>query len=90
MYAGVSILLQAIDLAKGDTTPAVLRKALHTGKFKTPWGHVSFNNGQVGIGNTYILKVVKEGNQYTRTDVYKYENVLRDEPAKDKDAAPKM
>jgi branched-chain amino acid transport system substrate-binding protein len=90
MYAGTSILLQAIDLAKGDTTPAVLRKALHTGKFKTQWGQVSFNNGQVGIGNTYILKVVKEGNQYGRTDVYKYENVLRDEPAKDKDAAPKM
>jgi ABC-type branched-subunit amino acid transport system substrate-binding protein len=90
MYAATSILLQAIDQAKGDTTPAVFRKALHTGKFKTPWGQVSFNNGQVGIGNTYILKVVKEGNNYTRTDVYKYENVLRNEPAKDKDAAPKM
>lgn len=90
MYAATSILLQAIEAAKGDTTPAVLRKALHTGKFKTPWGPVSFNNGQVGVGNTYILKVVKDGNTYTRTDVYKFENVLRNEPAKAKDAAPKM
>jgi branched-chain amino acid transport system substrate-binding protein len=90
MYAGVSILLQAIDFAKGDTTPAAFRKALHTGKFKTPWGPVSFNNGQTGIGNTFILKVVKEGNNYGRTDVYKYENVLRNEPASAKDAAPKM
>jgi branched-chain amino acid transport system substrate-binding protein len=90
MYAATSIVLQAVDFAKGDTTPAALRKALHTGKFKTPWGPVSFNNGQVGIGNTYILKVVKEGDNYTRTDVFKYENVLRNEPAKDKDAAPKM
>jgi branched-chain amino acid transport system substrate-binding protein len=90
MYAATSILLQAVESTKGDTTPAVLRKALHTGKFKTPWGQVSFNNGQVGIGNTYILKVVKEGNNYGRTDVHKYENVLRNEPANAKDAAPKM
>ena len=90
MYAATSILLQAIDMAKGDTTPAAFQRALHTGKFKTPWGQVSFNNGQTGIGNTYILKVVKEGNNYTRTDVYTYKDVLRNEPAKDKDAAPKM
>jgi hypothetical protein len=51
---------------------------------------VAFNNGQTGIGNTYILKVVKEGNNYTRTAVHTYENVLRNEPAKDADAAPKM
>lgn len=90
MYAATSIALQAIESAKGDTTPAVLRKAFHTGKFKTPWGPVTFNNGQVGIGNTSILKVVKEGNTYTRTDVHTYPNVLRNEPANAKDAAPKM
>jgi ABC-type branched-subunit amino acid transport system substrate-binding protein len=90
MYAATSIALQAIEQAKGDTTPAVLRKAFHTGKFKTPWGPVTFNNGQVGIGNTSILKVVKEGTAYTRTDVHTYQNVLRNEPANAKDAAPKM
>ena len=90
MYVSTSIFLQAVDSTKGDTTPAVLRKALHTGKFKTPWGQVSFNNGQVGIGNEYILKIVKDGTTYTRTDVYKFENVLRNEPASAKDAAPKM
>jgi len=90
MYAGTSILLQAIELAKGDTTPAVLREALKKGKFKTPWGPVSFSAGRVGTGNAYVMKVVKEGNTYTRTDVYKYENVVRDEPANVKDAAPKM
>jgi ABC-type branched-subunit amino acid transport system substrate-binding protein len=90
MYVATSILLQAIDASKGDTTPAVLRKALHTGKFKTPWGPVTFNNSQVGTGDTYILKVVKEGNTYIRRDVYKFPNVLRNEPPNAKDAAPKM
>ena len=82
MYSAVTILLQAIESTKGDTTPAVLRKALHNGKFKTPWGQVSFNDGRVGIGNAYIMKVVKDGNTYIRTDVHKYENVVRNEPAK--------
>ena len=90
MYSAVTILLQAIQSTKGDTTPAVFRKALKKGKFKTPWGPVSFSDGRVGIGNAYIMKVVKDGNTYTRTDVYTYENVLRDEPTKAKDAAPKM
>ncbi|MBW1803247.1 MAG: ABC transporter substrate-binding protein [Deltaproteobacteria bacterium] len=90
MYSAVSILLQAIQSTKGDTTPAVLRSALKKGKFKTPWGPVSFNKDRVGIGNAYIMKVVKEGNSYSRTDAYKYENVARDEPAEAKNAAPKM
>jgi len=90
MYVGTSIFLQAIDSTKGDTTPVVLRKALHAGKFKTPWSPVSFNNGQAGIGNEYILKIVKEGTTYTRTDIYKYQNVLRNEPASARDVAPKM
>ena len=90
MYSAVTIMLQAIESTKGDTTPAILRAALKKGKFKTPWGPVSFSDGRVGTGNTYILKAVKDGNTYTRTDVYKYENVVRDEPANAKDAAPKM
>ena len=90
MYAATSILLQAIESTKGDTTPVVLREALKKGKFKTPWGPVSFSAGRVGTGNAYVMKVVKDGNTYTRTDVYKYENVVRDEPANAKDAAPKM
>jgi len=90
MYVATSILLQAIESTKGDTTPAALREALKKGKFKTPWGPVSFSDKRVGIGNAYIMKVIKEGNTYTRTDAYKYENVVRDEPAKAKDVAPKM
>ena len=90
MYSAVTIMLQAIESTKGDTTPAILRAALKKGKFKTPWGPVSFSDGRVGTGNTYILKAVKDGNTYTRTDVFKYENVVRDEPANAKNAAPKM
>jgi branched-chain amino acid transport system substrate-binding protein len=90
MYSAVTILLQAIQSTKGDTTPAVLRKALEKGKFKTPWGPVSFSDGRMGIGNAYIMKVVKEGDTYTRADVYKYENAVRDEPAKARNVAPKM
>lgn len=90
MYAATSILLQAIESTKGDTTPAVFREALKKGKFKTPWGLLSFSEGRVGTGTAYIMKVVKDGSTYTRTDVHKYENVVKDEPASAKDAAPKM
>ena len=90
MYSAVTILLQAIQSTKGDTTPAVLRATLKNGKFKTPWGQVSFNEDRVGVGNAYIMKIIKDGNTYIPTDVYKYENVVRSEPASAKDAAPKM
>jgi ABC-type branched-subunit amino acid transport system substrate-binding protein len=90
MYAATSIILQAIESTKGDTKPAALRNALKNGKFKTPWGPVSFSDARIGTGNAYIMKVIKEGDNYTRTDVYKYENVTRDEPAAVRDAAPKM
>ena len=90
MYAATSILLQAIQSTKGDTTPSVFRQALKNGKFKTPWGQVSFSSDRVGIGNAYIMKVVKSGNTYTTTDVYKYANVVKEEPASVRDVAPKM
>jgi hypothetical protein len=44
----------------------------------------------VGVGNDYIMKVVKDGNTYTRTDAYKFENAARDEPPKARNVAPKM
>jgi branched-chain amino acid transport system substrate-binding protein len=90
MYAATTILLQAMQATNGDTTPAKLREAQKSGKFKTPWGQVSFGNDRVGVGNAYIMKVIKSGDTYTTKDVYKYENVVREEPAKDKDVAPKM
>ncbi len=90
MYAATSILLQAIQSTKGDTTPAVFRQALKSGKFKTPWGQVSFNSDRVGVGNAYIMKAVKSGDTYATTDVYKYENVVKEEPASVRDVAPKM
>ncbi len=90
MYVGTSIVLQAIENAKGDTTPSVLRTSLKKIKAKTPWGPVSFTDGRVGIGNLYIMKVVKEGGKYIGVDTYKYDNVVRDEPADAKDKAPKM
>jgi branched-chain amino acid transport system substrate-binding protein len=90
MYAATTILLQAIQNTKGDTTPAVFRQALKTGKFKTPWGPVSFSNNRVGIGNAYIMRAVKSGNTYMTTDAYKFENVVKEEPENVKDVAPKM
>ena len=90
MYAATTILLQAIQSTNGDTTPAVFRQALKNGKFKTPWGEVSFNNDRVGIGNAYIMKAVKSGNTYATTDVFKYSNVAKEEPVNVRDVAPKM
>jgi len=90
MYAATSILLQAIQSTKGDTTPSVFRQALKNGKFTTPWGEVSFNSDRVGIGNAYIMKAIKSGNTYTTADVYKYANVVKEEPASVRDVAPKM
>jgi ABC-type branched-subunit amino acid transport system substrate-binding protein len=90
MYAATSILLQAIQSTKGDTTPSAFRQALKNGKFKTPWGEVSFNSNRVGIGNAYVMKVIKSGNTHTTVDVYKYENVAKEEPESVRDVAPKM
>jgi ABC-type branched-subunit amino acid transport system substrate-binding protein len=90
MYAATSILLQAIQSTKGDTTPSAFRQALRNGKFKTPWGEVSFNSNRVGIGNAYLMKVIKSGNTHTTTDVYRYENVAKEEPESVRDVAPKM
>lgn len=90
MYTATSIILQAIESTNGNTTPSVLREALKKGKFKTPWGLLSFSDGRVGVGNAYIMKVIKEGDNYIRTDVFKYENVVKEEPSKFRNIAPKM
>ena len=90
MYMSVRLVLEAIKATNGDTTPAVLRKALSNLKADSPWGPVSFNEDGVGIGNKYVLKVVKIGDRYTRTDAHSYEQIVRDEPAEVKGAAPKM
>jgi hypothetical protein len=56
---------------------------------KTPGGR-SIQPDGVGVGNAYIMKIIKDGNTYIPTDVHKYGNVVRGEPASAKDAAPKM
>jgi len=36
------------------------------------------------------MKAVKSGNTYTTADVYKYANVVKEEPVSVRDVAPKM
>jgi len=90
MYIAVRTALEAIKATNGDTTPAVLCEALRKLKWDSPWGPISSTDEGVGVGNKYILKVVKVGDRYTRTDAYTYEQVVRHEPADVIDIAPKM
>lgn len=89
-YMSVRIALEAVKAAGGNTSKDVLSNAIRNIKVNSPWGLVSFTNDGLGVGDTYILKSVKEGGIYRFTDVYTYKQIKRDEPDDIKGKAPKM
>lgn len=89
-YQSTYAALSAIQSTNGDTTPSVLDPAIEKLNIDTPWGKLSFDQQGIGIASEYIMKVVKQGDQYVRTDVKTYNQVTRAEPASAKGAAPTM
>jgi len=90
MYTSVSVYLQAVKKANGDTTPAKVGEILKTGTFDTPWSKVTFDSNRVAIGNKYVLVITNVNGKYIRTVAKTYENVPRDIPAEAEGKAPKM
>ncbi|MBW2609479.1 MAG: ABC transporter substrate-binding protein [Deltaproteobacteria bacterium] len=88
-YNSVSIALQAIKAAGGNTSKKVLNDTLKKTKFETPWGPVSFTNEGLIIANSYILRIIKEGDFYRYKDIFTYEQVEAREPDDIKGAAKK-
>lgn len=64
IYVATTLFLEAVEATKGDTTPEKIINALKQVKVDTPGGKVSFTNERVGIGDQYILKVVKIEGKY--------------------------
>ena len=79
-YIAVQMYLEAVKATKGDTTPNIVSDTLRKIKVETPGGLVSFTPEGIGVGDTYVLKVVKEGIRYYWKDVYCYKQLTRDQP----------
>jgi len=79
-YSVLNIYLEAVKITGGDTTPAKINEALHRVKANTPCGVFSFTPEGLGIGDMYITKVVKQGNQYNWAVIEKYDQVKLDMP----------
>jgi branched-chain amino acid transport system substrate-binding protein len=63
-YETTSVVLQALEVTKGDTNPEKLRQAMFGVKMETPSGHLAFTPSGIGIRDVYILEVKKIGDQY--------------------------
>jgi len=88
-YNSVAIALQAIKAAGGNTSKEVLNDTLKKTKFETPWGPVSFTKEGLIIANSYILKIIKDGELYRYKDIFNYKQMEGREPDNIKGAAGK-
>jgi branched-chain amino acid transport system substrate-binding protein len=79
-YIAVQVYLEAVKATRGDTTPHAVSDALRKIKIETPGSLVSFTPEGIGIGDMYVLKVVKEGSRYYWKDIYSYKQLARDQP----------
>jgi len=89
-YMSVRIAIEAVKATGGDTSKEALNEALRKLKWESPWGLISFTDYGLGIGDSFVIKVVKEGDRYYWKDVHTYEQIERLEPDYLKGAAPKM
>jgi len=89
-YIEALVALEGLKATHGDTSPKKLCDAMRALKLETPWGKFSFNDTGLGIGNTYVTKVVNDGGHYKLKVLKAIEQVLKAEPAEVMGKAPKM
>jgi branched-chain amino acid transport system substrate-binding protein len=78
---GLNIYLEAVKTTGGDTTFAKIMDALHKNKVVTPAGTFSFTPEGLGIGDMYILKVIKTPDgRYDFSVIDKYPQMPIDMP----------
>ncbi len=76
----LSMYFEAVKTTNGDTSSAKIIDALHKVKVDTPAGTFSFTPDGLGIGDMYILKVVKVTDRYDWGVLDKYSQIPLDAP----------
>ena len=74
-YESTSILLQALEVTKGDTDPEKLRQAMFRVKMDTPSGTLSFTRAGLGVRDVHIMEARKVGNEYGWVPLKTYPHV---------------
>lgn len=79
-YIAMLLYLEAVKATGGDTTRGLILDALKQLAVDTPAGPRSFTPGGVGVGNLYIMKVIKIGDRYCWDVIYTYSDIVLDIP----------
>ncbi len=77
-YIAMTIFLEAVKAANGDTSHDAIINALHKIKVDTPAGAFSYTADGLGIGNLYIQKLIKTNGQYGWQPIQTYEQIELD------------
>jgi branched-chain amino acid transport system substrate-binding protein len=78
----MSMYIEALKATNGDSSPAKIIPALHNVKVTTPQGVCSVTADGLGVGDLYMMKVAKVGENYTWTLLDKSSQVTLDIPTK--------
>jgi ABC-type branched-subunit amino acid transport system substrate-binding protein len=76
----LTMYLEALKATGGDTTPAKVNEALRKVKVNTPAGTFSFTPQGLGIGDAYIMQVIKTTDRYDWKVIDTYSQVEMDVP----------
>ncbi|MBN1321342.1 MAG: ABC transporter substrate-binding protein [Thermoleophilia bacterium] len=82
-WLAMSIFLETVKVTNGDTTPAVLLKAMSTLTLDTPAGRYTLSPYQdaiIGTGDLYVSRTVESGGRAIWHPVYSYRQVLMAAP----------
>ena len=79
-YTAVTVFLEAVKAAKGDTTHDKIIEALKKVSVDTPEGKISFTTEGVGIGNELAVRIIKKDGRYEKEILKTYEQVIRKTP----------
>lgn len=79
-YVSTSLFLEAVKATKSDTTSEAIIQALKQIEVDTPGGKLSFTDEGIGIGDQFILEVVKRGDRYMLEVLETYSQVVMKAP----------
>jgi branched-chain amino acid transport system substrate-binding protein len=71
-YGVMQIVFEALRKTRGDTSSKALAKALDNTNVEGFLGNYSFSDARVGVGNYFIHKAIKVGNEYKTEILAKY------------------
>jgi branched-chain amino acid transport system substrate-binding protein len=75
-YQGAMLILEALKVTNGDTTPEKLKQAILNSKIEGPEGPIVFDKEKMSsIKDIYICKVDKVGNDFPLNPIFTYKAV---------------